>query len=84
MRFAKNEQQLEKKQGADFDRCFLAGQVAMHTDLLATLDVAKSQLSTSSQLTPVINKTPIPRWPKSAWVAPRKAARRVREPEQKR
>ena len=50
------EQQLDKKQGADFDRCFLTGQVAMHTDLLATLDVAKSQLSASSQLTPVINE----------------------------
>jgi predicted outer membrane protein len=39
------EQKLGEKKGEDFDRCFMAGQVAAHMDMLATLEVARGKVS---------------------------------------
>ena len=42
---ALTQQQLDKKSGEDFDRCFMQGQIDLHTNMLATLEVAISQAS---------------------------------------
>jgi len=48
------EEKLGQKKGLDFDRCFIAGQIAGHIHMLAELEVARKQAS--PQLRPVLDE----------------------------
>ncbi len=48
------EQKLGQKQGQDFDRCFMEGQVAAHLNMIATLQAAQNHAS--AQLRPVLDE----------------------------
>ena len=48
------EQKLGQKQGQDFDRCFMQGQVAAHMHMIATLEAARNQAS--AQLKPILDE----------------------------
>jgi len=48
------EEKLGQKQGEDFDRCFMVGEVVGHERMLATLEVARNQVS--PQLKPVLDE----------------------------
>jgi predicted outer membrane protein len=48
------EEKLGQKTGREFDRCFIHGQIAAHVHMLATLEVARNQVS--PQLKPVLDE----------------------------
>lgn len=43
------EQELQQKQGAEWDKCFMGQQILMHTEALAALQSAQNQVSESLQ-----------------------------------